>query len=107
MSHHDGGKQVRRRARIRRRLGAPSEGGPLRPDQTLSLSELRPGQEGRVAYVAMDDGRQLEQLSGLGILPDAVVRLLQKRPAAVIRVGETEVALDSAVARQIYVRPLT
>jgi len=107
MSRHDGGKQVRRRARIRRRLGAPSEGSSLWPGQTLSLSELRPGQEGRVAYIATDDSRQLEQLSGLGIFPDAVVRLLQKRPAAVIRVGETEVALDFGVARQIYVRPLT
>lgn len=60
-----------------------------------------------MAYIATDDSRQLEQLGGLGIFPDAVVRLLQKRPAAVIRVGETEVALDFAVARRIYVRPLT
>jgi Fe2+ transport system protein FeoA len=60
-----------------------------------------------VAYIATDDGRQLEQLGGLGILPDAVVRLLQKRPAAVVRVGETEVALDLGVARRIYVRLLT
>jgi len=75
--------------------------------KAVPLSELKPGQEGRVAYVGTDDGRRLEQLSSLGIVPDAVLRLLQKRPAPVVQIGETEVALDFAVARQIYVRLLT
>ena len=101
------GKQVRRRARIRRRLGAPSEGSPLWPAQALPLTELRPGQEARVLYIGTDDGRRLEQLSNLGIVPNAVLRLLQKRPASVVQVGETEVAIDFGIARQIYVRPLT
>jgi DtxR family Mn-dependent transcriptional regulator len=73
----------------------------------LSLSDLRPGQEGRVAYIETGDGRRLEQLSGLGIVPDAVLRLLQKRPAPVVKVGETEVAIDFDIAQQIYVKPLT
>jgi Fe2+ transport system protein FeoA len=50
-------------------------------------------------------GRRLEQLSALGIVPDAVLRLLQKRPAPVVQVGETEVAIDFDIARQIYVKP--
>jgi Fe2+ transport system protein FeoA len=107
MGCHDEGGQVRRRARIRRRLGSPAEGSSLGSDQPLPLSRLRPGQEGRVVYIATADGRRLEQLSGLGLFPDAVVRLLQKRPAAVIQVGETELAIDLAIAREIYVRPLT
>ena len=76
------------------------------PVGVLPLNELRPGEEGRVAYIATDDGRRLEHLSSLGIVPDAVLRLLQKRPAAVVQVGETEVAIDFSIARQIYVRPL-
>ena len=71
------------------------------------LSSLKPGQKGRVAYIGTDDRRRLEQLSALGIVPDVVLRLLQKRLAAVIQVGETEVAIDFGIARQIYVRPLT
>ena len=58
-------------------------------------------------YIGTDDGRRLEQLSNLGIVPNAVLRLLQKRPASVVQVGETEVAIDFGIARQIYVRPLT
>jgi DtxR family Mn-dependent transcriptional regulator len=93
----------RRRARMRRRLGARGRS----PGEVWSLGDLRPGQEGRVAYIETVDGRRLEQLSGLGIVPDAVLRLLQKRPAPVVKVGETEVAIDFDIARQIYVKPLT
>jgi DtxR family Mn-dependent transcriptional regulator len=74
--------------------------GNVRP-----LSELRAGHEGRVAYIGTDDGRRLEHLSSLGIVPGVVLRLLQDRLAAVVRVGETEVAIDFDIARQIYVQP--
>jgi DtxR family Mn-dependent transcriptional regulator len=89
---------------MRRHLG---QGARSRDGQAWPLDELRPGQEGRVAYIETVDGRRLEQLSGLGIVPDAVLRLLQKRPAPVVQVGETEVAIDFDIARQIYVKPLT
>jgi len=91
------------RARVRQRRGPRAW---LGDGQATSLADLRPGVEGRVAYIGTDDGRRLEHLSSLGIVPDAVLRLLQKRPAAVVQVGETEVAIDFSIARQIYVRPL-
>jgi DtxR family Mn-dependent transcriptional regulator len=71
------------------------------------LNRLRVGQEGRVVCIETDDGRRLEQLGSLGIVPGVELRLLQKRLAAVVRVGETEVALDFDIARHIYVRPGT
>jgi DtxR family Mn-dependent transcriptional regulator len=73
-------------------------------DKARSLSRLRAGQEGRVAYIRTDDRRRLEQLSSLGIVPGAALLLLQDRLASVVRVGETEVALDFEIARQIFVR---
>jgi len=98
------GMQARKRMRMRRRSGPFPQAGPSSP---VPLGELRPGEEGRVAYIDTGDGRRLEQLSSLGIVPDAVLRLLQKRPAPVVQVGETEVAIDFHIARQIYVKPLT
>lgn len=74
-------------------------------EQALPLSNLRTGQEGHVAYVGTEDRRRLEQLSSLGIVPGAALRLLQNRLAAVVRVGETELALDFDIARLIYVWP--
>lgn len=75
-------------------------------DEARPLSELRPGQKGRVLRIDTNDGRRLEQLSSLGIVPDAVLRLVQKAMAAVVQVGETEVAIDPGIARQIYVQIL-
>ncbi len=73
--------------------------------KALPLSSLRTGQEGHVAYVSTDDRRRLEQLSSLGIVPGVALHILQNRLAAVVRVGETEVALDFDIARHIYVWP--
>ncbi len=73
-------------------------------EKALPLSRLRTGQKGRVAYIATDDRRRLEQLGSLGIVPGAGLHLLQNRLAAVVRVGETEVALDFDISRQIFVR---
>jgi DtxR family Mn-dependent transcriptional regulator len=78
-----------------------------REKKMLPLSQLRSVYEGRVAHIATDDGRRLEQLSSLGIVPGVVLRLLQNRLAAVVLVGETEVAIDFDVAHQIFVRPHT
>ena len=97
------GMHRRRRLRMRRHLGPR---GWSQDGQACSLGDLRPGQEGRVASIETSDGRRLEQLSGLGIVPNAVLRLLQKRPAPVVKVGETEVAIDFDIARQIYVKLL-
>lgn len=74
-------------------------------DRARPLSELKAGHEGRVASIRTDDRRRLEYLSSLGIVPGVVLRLLQRRLAAVVRVGETEVAIDFDIARQIYVQP--
>lgn len=73
-------------------------------EKALPLSRLRTGQKGRVAYIATDDRRRLEQLGSLGIVPGAALLLLQDRLAAVVRVDETEVALDFDISRQIFVR---
>lgn len=71
----------------------------------LPLSQLRAGREARVSHIGTDNSRRLEHLSNLGIVPGVVLRLLQNSLAAVVQVGETEVALDLDVARQIYVHP--
>jgi len=39
-----------------------------------------------------------------GMTPGARLALQQKRPAYVMRVGETELALEGDIARQILVR---
>jgi Fe2+ transport system protein FeoA len=74
------------------------------PVQTLD--HLCPGESARVLKVSAADVPMLMKLSHLGLVPGAEVRMQQSRPAAVVRVGETTVALQRAVARQVHVRRL-
>ncbi len=49
--------------------------------------------------------KRLVQLSIFGLTPGGLVEVLQRRPAPVIRIGETELALAEEILEQIWVRP--
>jgi len=68
------------------------------------LSDLKLGEEGRVVFIAPKSRFRLERLSGLGLIPGSVVRLAQRRPSFVLEVGETALALDEEIVREIYVK---
>jgi Fe2+ transport system protein FeoA len=44
------------------------------------------------------------RLAGVGVLPGTEIRLLQRRPAFVIRLGFSDLALDRETAAHIRVR---
>ncbi len=44
-------------------------------------------------------------LTVFGVVPGASVTIVQQQPACVIKVGETELALDREIAREILVEP--
>jgi DtxR family Mn-dependent transcriptional regulator len=68
------------------------------------LLDVEVGGEGTIAFIAPDSAARLTRLATLGIAPGSLIRLLQKKPAVVIRCGETSVALEETIAREIYVR---
>lgn len=47
---------------------------------------------------------RLARLSAFGLVPGSLVTLCQRDLAYVVLIGETEVALDTEVAREILVR---
>ena len=71
---------------------------PARPLSTLAL-----GQTGTIARVAAADPGRLIKLSSLGLMAGAAVTLLQRRPAVLVRIAETQVALDPDVAADIWI----
>lgn len=71
----------------------------------IPISHADPGEDLEVVEIRPGRARRLERLSALGIVPTAVVRLRQRHPAPVLEVGQTQVAIDADIARQIYVRP--
>ena len=68
------------------------------------LDRLGVGQSGRIVYIVPRESERLVRLSNLGIVPGATVSLRQKSPAAVLSIGETTLAIDPAIAGEIYVR---
>jgi DtxR family Mn-dependent transcriptional regulator len=68
------------------------------------LSDLRLGESGAIVFMAPDSRTRLARLSGLGVVPGGVLRLVQKRPSVVVEVGETTLALDPGIADEIFVK---
>lgn len=68
------------------------------------LAELHPGEVARIVFIAPKSHARLDRLASLGIVPGSEIRLHQKRPTCVIRIGETDVAIDANVAGEIFVK---
>lgn len=73
----------------------------------IQASELRPGEEAVVAYIGSRSSERIERISGLGIVPGIPVHLEQRQPTFILRLGETQLALDREIMQDIYVRRLT
>ena len=69
----------------------------------MPLSSGEVGKDYRIIFMAPKYHSLLERLSGLGVTPGAHLHLSQKRPSYVLKVEETEVALDAEIAGGIYV----
>ena len=71
----------------------------------MPLHRLKPGQRAQVVELRSDNHTRLARLGALGLMPGSWLVVLQCKPAVVLRVGETEISLDDAVAGEILVRP--
>ena len=71
---------------------------------TLRLDQLQPGQTAQVVELRSTDPARLDRLGGYGLAPGSWVRVEQRYPALIFRVGGTELSVDWEVARQIIVQ---
>lgn len=70
------------------------------------LNVLDVGEVGRIIFIASNSHMRLDKLGSLGIVPGSTVRVHQKRPAFVIQLGETTLALDPEIIKEIYVKKI-
>ena len=70
----------------------------------IPLDELGLGEEGRIVFIAPKSHQRLDRLSTLGIVPGSTVRMHQKNPSHVLQIGETTLALDREIVKDIYVK---
>ena len=71
--------------------------------RNAALTRLRPGESGTIVRIRSAEPGRIVRLSSLGVVPGARVTLVQLRPAVVLRVGETSIAVDTDVAEEILV----
>ncbi len=69
----------------------------------VSLDRLEAGEVGRVAYVRPKTHSRLHSLLSFGISPGASIRVHQKVPAYVVKLDQTELAIEKDVVKDIYV----
>ena len=70
----------------------------------VPLTEFKPGQEGEIAYIQTEDNKKMQKLMAMGVLPGNRIILVQSYPSYIFRVGFSEFAIDTALAREIFVR---
>lgn len=68
------------------------------------LSAMNVGERGRIIFISSNSPVRLDKLGTLGIVPGSTVRVHQKRPAFVLQIGETTLALDPEIIKEIYVK---
>ncbi len=89
---------------LRRILHRPR---PLAPrGDAISLPELHEGESSELVCLSCEHASRRSALAVYGLVPGSRVVLQQKRPSYVIRIGETELALEAEIAREILVKRL-
>lgn len=69
------------------------------------LVDLPLGASGTVAFIAPKSVSRLNRLAAFGVVPGSHVRLIERKPSVVFSCGQTSIAIEDEIGREIYVRP--
>jgi len=70
----------------------------------VPLTELKSNEGGEIAYILTEDNKKMQKLMAMGVLPGNRIVLIQTFPSYIFRVGFSEFAIDTNMAREIFVR---
>jgi Fe2+ transport system protein FeoA len=71
--------------------------------ESVRLTALGPGKRGSVACLEEPWTAEAAKLASLGILPGVRLRVVQRFPVWVVRMGRAEIALDAGLAGRVRV----
>jgi DtxR family transcriptional regulator, Mn-dependent transcriptional regulator len=69
------------------------------------LVDLPLGASGSVVFIAPKSVSRLNKLAAFGVVPGSQVRLVERKPSVVLACGQTSLAVEDEIGREIYVRP--
>jgi DtxR family Mn-dependent transcriptional regulator len=70
------------------------------------LADLMPGEQAKIVFITPGSHSRLDRLSAMGVVPGTTIKLHQKKPAYVIQLGETMIAVDKDITKEIFVKKL-
>jgi DtxR family transcriptional regulator, Mn-dependent transcriptional regulator len=70
----------------------------------VALTELKAGEKGEIAYLSTGDAKKMQKLMSMGVLPGNHLSLSRTFPSYIFRVGNSEFAVDTDLAREIFIR---
>jgi DtxR family Mn-dependent transcriptional regulator len=70
------------------------------------LADLVPGDTAKIVFITPESHSRLDRLSAMGVVPGSMVKLHQKRPSYVIQLGETMIAVDKDITKEIFVKKM-
>ncbi len=70
----------------------------------VPLTDMRPGQQGQIAYIQMGNEGRMDKILAMGIFPGSDITLIRRHPSFVFRTGHSQFAVDQDIAAEIYVR---
>ena len=77
------------------------------PEGVVAASTLAAGERATLVCMGLSTGTRERSLTVYGLVPGAEVEIVQQTPACVIRIDQTELALDREIADEILVEPRT
>ena len=70
------------------------------------LADLVPGEQAKIVFITPESHSRLDRLSAMGLTPGSMVKLHQKKPSYVIQLGETMIAVDKDITKEIFVKKM-
>jgi len=70
----------------------------------VALTELKAGEAGEIAYLSTNDEKKMQKLMSMGVLPGSELLITRTFPSYIFKVGHSEFAVDTELAREIFVR---
>jgi len=55
-------------------------------------------------YLHSKNDKELQKLMAMGILPGMPIQIIQKFPSYLLQIGQTQVAMDEEMAKDVYIR---
>ncbi len=73
----------------------------MNKDKEIALSQLKKGNSGVVRRLITTDGKNLQKLLAMGILPGRIIHVIRTSPVFILQIDNTQAAMDKELAQNI------